>query len=63
MELGGVEPPTSRMPCVRSSQLSYSPPKEPNFIINGLDRTRTGNLHYAKVALYQLSYEPKKNAT
>ncbi len=44
----GLEPPTSRLSVVRSSQLSYGP-------VGGGYRTRTGDPLLAKQVLYQLS--------
>ena len=47
----GLEPPTSRLSVVCSSQLSYWP-------IGGGKRTRTDDPLLAKQVLYQLSYTP-----
>ena len=49
----GLEPPTSRLSVVCSSQLSYWP-------VGGGSRTRTGDPLLAKQVLYQLSYAPPK---
>ena len=51
--LGGIEPPTSPLSGVRSSQLSYRP-GDPG----GAGRDRTGDLLNANQALSQLSYSP-----
>ena len=47
----GLEPPTSRLSVVCSSQLSYWP-------VGGDNRTRTDDPLLAKQVLYQLSYTP-----
>ena len=47
----GLEPPTSRLSVVRSSQLSYGP-------IGGDKRVRTVDPLLAKQVLSQLSYTP-----
>ena len=47
----GLEPPTSRLSVVCSSQLSYWP-------VGGDKRTRTDDPLLAKQVLYQLSYTP-----
>ena len=47
----GLEPPTSRLSVVRSSQLSYGP-------IGGDKRDRTVDPLLAKQVLSQLSYTP-----
>ena len=53
--LGGIEPPTSPLSGVRSSQLSYRPrPLTPG----GAGRDRTGDLLNANQALSHLSYSP-----
>ena len=49
----GLEPPTSRLSVVRSSQLSYGPVSGP--LSGGGYRTRTGDPLLAKQVLYQLS--------
>ena len=49
--LSGLEPPTSRLSVVRSSQLSYGP-------IGGDKRVRTVDPLLAKQVLSQLSYTP-----
>ena len=54
MGLGGIEPPTSPLSGVRSSQLSY----RPKAIAGGAGRDRTGDLLSANQALSQLSYSP-----
>ena len=52
--LSGLEPLTSPLSGVRSSQLSYRPVGE----IGGAGRDRTGGLLNANQALSQLSYSP-----
>ena len=51
----GLEPPTSRLSVVRSSQLSYGP-------IGGDKRVRTVDPLRAKQVLSQLSYTPVSEA-
>ena len=51
----GLEPPTSRLSVVCSSQLSYWP-------VGGGKRTRTDDPLLAKQVLYQLSYTPMAHA-
>ena len=53
---GGIEPPTSPLSGVRSSQLSYGP--NVTFATGGAGRDRTGDLLNANQALSQLSYSP-----
>ena len=54
---GGIEPPTSPLSGVRSSQLSYGP--SGNLVTpGGAGRDRTGDLLNANQALSQLSYSP-----
>ena len=52
---GGIEPPTSPLSGVRSSQLSYRPKAD----TGGAGRDRTGDLLNANQALSQLSYSPR----
>ena len=56
----GLEPPTSRLSVVRSSQLSYGPILDfPLLSLHGGDnRTRTDDPLLAKQVLSQLSYTP-----
>ena len=63
--LGGLEPPTSSLSGMRSSQLSYRPSKLPRTVeaipeaaTGGAGRDRTGDLLNANQALSQLSYSP-----
>ena len=49
----GLEPPTSRLSVVCSSQLSYWP-----ISLGGDKRDRTADLLLARQALSQLSYAP-----
>jgi hypothetical protein len=53
---GGLEPPTSPLSGVRSSQLSYGPMLV--WVAGGAGRDRTGDLLNANQALSQLSYSP-----
>ena len=55
---GGIEPPTSPLSGVRSSQLSYGPSRKPVVTPGGAGRDRTGDLLNANQALSQLSYSP-----
>jgi hypothetical protein len=57
--LGGVEPPTSPLSGVRSSQLSYRPIWFTH--TGGAGRDRTGDLLNANQALSQLSYSPQNS--
>ena len=52
----GLEPPTSRLSVVRSSQLSYGPVSGP--LSGGDNRARTDDPLLAKQMLSQLSYTP-----
>jgi hypothetical protein len=54
--LSGLEPLTSPLSGVRSSQLSYRPVKSNK--TGGAGRDRTGDLLNANQALSQLSYSP-----
>ena len=63
--LGGLEPPTSSLSGMRSSQLSYRPSERPRTVeahpvaaTGGAGRDRTGDLLSANQALSQLSYSP-----
>ena len=63
--LGGLEPPTSSLSGMRSSQLSYRPSKHRwtahaihLAATGGAGRDRTGDLLNANQALSQLSYSP-----
>ena len=64
--LGGLEPPTSSLSGMRSSQLSYRPserlwtPPASAADTGGAGRDRTGDLLSANQALSQLSYSPMK---
>ena len=65
--LGGLEPPTSSLSGMRSSQLSYRPSERlrtvgaiPAAATGGAGRDRTGDLLNANQALSQLSYSPLK---
>jgi hypothetical protein len=64
--LGGLEPPTSSLSGMRSSQLSYRPKAKPTparmpvLLTGGAGRDRTGDLLSANQALSQLSYSPSK---
>jgi hypothetical protein len=57
---GGLEPPTSPLSGVRSSQLSYGPgfKQQTVWVAGGAGRDRTGDLLNANQALSQLSYSP-----
>ncbi len=57
---GGLEPPTSPLSGVRSSQLSYGPGflLQTVWVAGGAGRDRTGDLLNANQALSQLSYSP-----
>jgi hypothetical protein len=57
---GGLEPPTSPLSGVRSSQLSYGPGfrQQTVWVAGGAGRDRTGDLLNANQALSQLSYSP-----
>ena len=57
--LGGLEPPTSSLSGMRSSQLSYRPRRPELLMPGGAGRDRTGDLLSANQALSQLSYSPK----
>src|ERR1039457_612655 len=56
--LGGLEPPTSSLSGMRSSQLSYRPNFAPLPASGGAGRVGTGDLLSANQALSQLSYSP-----
>ena len=56
--LGGLEPPTSSLSGMRSSQLSYRLSFAPLPASGGAGRDRTGDLLSANQALSQLSYSP-----
>src|SRR5882724_9189718 len=59
--LGGLEPPTSSLSGMRSSQLSYRPGFALLPASGGAGRVRTGDLLSANQALSQLSYSPYEN--